>query len=412
MEPLPTVDIPDVEILSVGGPYHGHGSPPEGDYLDERFLRERVRDTRALLGIIEPPLKLGHHPEQRVLKVSGLAEDGKPAAGWIDPATMRVEGGRILATLRRVPRKLARLIASGAWRKVSAEWDRVRVGDREYVPILGLSLLGADLPANWGLDDVIRLYAEDRDPGERHFAERDADERLYAAAQSALDHDEEVVVDKELRAALGLPEDASEEQVRAAVSELRRGAEVATGLREALGVRDGESLADAIKRRDQEAEDRRKADLDALRAELATKPADGGGDEESDAVQQLRAELEERDRKHAEELAAVREEARAGVEVAAEMRAMARRELIESALRDGRIRPADREDWEKDLEQDFELASRMLSRLSPDPVLAREYGSGQHDESAEARRSEEERRYEATMRALGFDRIPSVQSAA
>ncbi len=409
--PLPTVDIEDVELLRAGGPYFGHGSPPEGDLITEDFLDERVRDTRLIAGRIEPPFKLGHNAEQRLLRTVGETPDGRPAGGWLDPRSVRREGNRVLGTLRKVPLKLARLLAAGAFRKISAEWEGVELEDegerRRLVPFTGVSALGEDLPAVHSMDDIINLYEPETAPVARMYAAVDPD-ALAAAARRRMEEDT-----MDLRKLLGLSEDATDEQVQEEIAKLRSGADAVTSLGAAIGQQDGESIAEAMARRDREADDARKADLQAIRDELAPKP-----DEEDTTVRELdevraalAVEREAREKLEAE-LPDLREAAVAGQQVAQETREMSRQALIEAWLRSGQATPAERAELEELLSKDHDLTVRMMSHRPANEHLAREYGRSERDPDPDATKRTEDETYARTMASMGFNNLASVPRAS
>jgi hypothetical protein len=70
-----TVTIEGVPILAAGGPYHGQGSAPEGDYFSQEDLDNIARANTALADELRVPVKLGHSAEQRLLRDSGLTKD-------------------------------------------------------------------------------------------------------------------------------------------------------------------------------------------------------------------------------------------------------------------------------------------------------------------------------------------------
>lgn len=169
MADLETVDIPAVEVLSTGGPVHGQGSPPEGDFWTLTDLRAMAAAARELADEIQPPNKIGHSDAQNLVKNSALpaATPGEmPAVGWLDPTTARVVedgsgGGKLVMDAKAVPKKFAALIESGAYRTRSVELSRVTSQATQKVydwVVTGLAWLGAKLPAVQTLDDVYALY--------------------------------------------------------------------------------------------------------------------------------------------------------------------------------------------------------------------------------------------------------------
>jgi hypothetical protein len=157
---LETTDIVGVPILAAGGPYFGRGSPPGGDYFTERMLQRIAANAAALKGELHAPIKLGHTRAQRLLRNSGLYSDEMPAAGWVE--NLRVAGGKLLADLVKVPKKLAALISSEAFPSRSVELNTVtsqRNGEVFDPVVTALALLGSKAPAVRTLDDIVALYS-------------------------------------------------------------------------------------------------------------------------------------------------------------------------------------------------------------------------------------------------------------
>src|SRR4051812_49197098 len=61
-----TFDLVGVEILAAGGPIHGVGSPPEGDFWSMEELRAMAEADAELGDELLPPNKIGH-PDDQVL---------------------------------------------------------------------------------------------------------------------------------------------------------------------------------------------------------------------------------------------------------------------------------------------------------------------------------------------------------
>lgn len=168
---LETRDLTGVELMSEGGPYFGVGSPPGGDYYDRARLEAIAEANRALADEVVPPNKLGHGTGQALLRATfGEPDDGElPAAGWLDGRSFRVEDrdgvAKLIADVRRVPGKLAKLFEAGAFRKRSVELKQIvsqSQGGKVYEQVVtGLAWLGAKAPAIRTLDDVIALYSDD-----------------------------------------------------------------------------------------------------------------------------------------------------------------------------------------------------------------------------------------------------------
>lgn len=152
-EIMKTYDIPDVEIFRSGEWTDSAGRRTEYTAED---IAEMAAASAALEGRLEAPVKLGHDPEQPLLR-----SDGLPAAGWL--RNVRAAGGRLFADLAGVPGKLYELIRAGAYKKRSLEVlhnYRDEATGRVYRHVAaGLALLGANLPAIGSLADIRALYA-------------------------------------------------------------------------------------------------------------------------------------------------------------------------------------------------------------------------------------------------------------
>jgi hypothetical protein len=61
---LTTVDLDAVEVMAAGGPVHGIGSPPEGDHWTPKQLAGIADANRDLAGELRPPAKIGHGGDQ------------------------------------------------------------------------------------------------------------------------------------------------------------------------------------------------------------------------------------------------------------------------------------------------------------------------------------------------------------
>lgn len=164
-----TSDLVGVEILSVGGPIHGIGSPPEGDYWTLTELEGMAQADEELGDEILPPHKIGHPDEQTLVLNSIKAgelpqpENGElPAVGWLE--NIRVAGTKLLTDLKKVPNLVADLYEKGAYRTRSVELSSVtsQVTGKTYDWVVtGLATLGGTMPAVKTLGDVAALYAGD-----------------------------------------------------------------------------------------------------------------------------------------------------------------------------------------------------------------------------------------------------------
>lgn len=173
MPDLETVNLEAVEILSAGGPVHGVGSPPEGDFWSKDDLQSIADANRELAAELKPPNKIGHSTAQVLLENGQkLPTPGEmPAVGWLDGASFDVverDGvAKLVADINDVPKQFAQLLETKAYRTRSVELSKVEsqelVDDAgrprvfEWV-VSGLAWLGAKLPAVRTLDDIVALY--------------------------------------------------------------------------------------------------------------------------------------------------------------------------------------------------------------------------------------------------------------
>lgn len=155
---LETVDIDNVEILAAGT-WKGNkvveiakeAIPQFVDSFNELIANDKLN--------YEPPVKLGHDENQKILQA-----DGYPAAGWIN--SLKASGDKLVATFKAVPKKLAEIIKAGGYKKVSAEfYQNYEIGGKVYPWVLkAVSLLGADVPAVKTIADIQALYSEQDAP--------------------------------------------------------------------------------------------------------------------------------------------------------------------------------------------------------------------------------------------------------
>lgn len=144
-----------VEIFSVG--------QWNGDNFSEKDLNDIVSAFNETKNGVQPYLKLGHNKEQNL-----LAKDGLPAAGWVDK--IYVQGGKLLADFKDIPKKIYQLLEKKAYKKVSCEmFFNVKINNKSYPKLLtAVSLLGADTPAVMNLNDILNLYSFE-DENKRYF---------------------------------------------------------------------------------------------------------------------------------------------------------------------------------------------------------------------------------------------------
>jgi hypothetical protein len=128
-----------------------------GETFTVNDLDEIVKNTNALIkaSFIEPPIKLGHDENQKLLQ-----SDGLPAGGYVSNV-YRV-GDEIFCDVIDVPKQVHELIDKRAYKHVSAEiyQDFPHPVTKENIGrvLRAVALLGADTPEVKGLGDIIAQY--------------------------------------------------------------------------------------------------------------------------------------------------------------------------------------------------------------------------------------------------------------
>jgi len=203
---LETVDIDDVEILAVGKWKGSKEVNITKDAIPAFVSSFNELTTNPKLNY-EPPVKLGHDENQKLLQA-----DGYPAAGWI--SSLKAKGDILVASFKSVPKKLGGLIKAGAYKKVSAEfYQDYEIGGKKYPWVLrAVSLLGADVPAVKTIADIQALYSEQNEPEPVIiFTELIAvkpEVTPAAASETSKNIETEVGMEKQLRELLKLDEKA------------------------------------------------------------------------------------------------------------------------------------------------------------------------------------------------------------
>ena len=374
--PLETVDLDGVDVLSAGGPYHGAGSPAGGDFYTEADLR-KIAASHELLGPeIRPRNLVGHDPRQPMLAASGLyGDDQLPAAGWL--TNFRVDGGKLRADVKRVPRKLADLIGVGAFRTRSVGIKKLtsqQTGEKHLV-IDHLAWLGKKAPAVRNLDDIAALYGDDG-PTAGWIEEPVAEYQYDAPGRVSR-----------------LPADTTGEMPE----EITLSAETIVALAERMGV-DPEDVDDAS--------------LVGYADELAAKaetPDDDDGDGDGDGDEKPEGEtgmvkLSETD------VSELREQAAAGQRAARELHEMRRDSVIDTAIEACKIPPAAREEWQKRYDEAEGMVTTILSELSPDTELLTTYGADGDGLDESAREAKEKDEDELYRRHMADDHGVTVQT--
>ena len=146
---LETVDIPAVEVFSEG--------VWNGDTYSHNDLQAMV-DAFPLVGF-EPTIKAGHadgqEDEKQARRVFGAPALGYAKRIWVD-------GKKLFAELKQVPKRFADLVKAGAFKRVSAEiyWNyKHEAGEKTYPRVLkSIAFLGVEIPALTDLKAIESLY--------------------------------------------------------------------------------------------------------------------------------------------------------------------------------------------------------------------------------------------------------------
>lgn len=149
---LATVNIPNVEVFATGD--------WNGDTYTQKDLDEMVAASQELP--LDNPVKIGHVKDGKFIPIT--KDFAAPAVGWVE--NLRRVGTSLYGDLMHVPKKVAELIESKAYRKRSAEiyWDYKGQDGKVYPRVFkALAILGADMPAVTTLDDCIALYESDEE---------------------------------------------------------------------------------------------------------------------------------------------------------------------------------------------------------------------------------------------------------
>lgn len=173
-----TFNIEKVEIFSVG---KWNGDVYTQDDLDAMVAAfDKVG--------FQPPLKLGHNKEQE----REIHRDGQPALGWVERLTTK--GGKLLADFSHVPQKLYEAIKRKNYTTISSEiYMNFDFNGKEFSKVLrAVSLLGADIPAVGGLEQIVDLYTKEGD----HASSEDY--KFYTTKEENLNEEAEKMEKEEL----------------------------------------------------------------------------------------------------------------------------------------------------------------------------------------------------------------------
>lgn len=152
-----TIDFDNVPICRIG-----EWSGLNGKATINQEVFDSVIAASQDSEIDQGRLKIGH-----ISTLNTALGDGAPAFGWIERPRMDPDGVTLRGDIKSVPKKLAGLVGK-AYKQVSVELRRnvETPSGKKYPHVLsGLALLGASAPAVKGLDDLADLYASEAPDG-------------------------------------------------------------------------------------------------------------------------------------------------------------------------------------------------------------------------------------------------------
>lgn len=350
-----TIDFNNVPICRVG-----EWSGLNGKATITQDMFDSVIAASQDKEIDQGRLKIGH--------LSGMNTalgDGAPAFGWVENPRMDPDGVTLRGDIKSVPKKLADLVGA-AYKKVSVELRKnvQTPSGKKYPAVLsGLALLGASAPAVKGLDDLVSLYASEAPDGGPED-ECTQSETVTVALGDALDTSPTVPVpsrvsgDDDTDSPESPGRNQQEDADMAFLSEARK----------ALGL--GEDVAEA--------------DVLAKLTALSENPTPEGdeGDAQENPAPEARDEDPAPETKAPEggpETVTVSKaawddaQARLG-RLESDAAAKRQAEVIETALSEGRIVPAERDTWVTALSEAPEATEALIAKLAP-RVNMSEHGS-------------------------------------
>jgi hypothetical protein len=132
----------DMEVFA-SGKWHG-------DEYTDKDLADIVANFNELRDSVKPFLKLGHQGKEE-----------QPALGWVD--SMRVQGSKIIASVRDIPQIVFEAITKKLYNRVSSEiyWNyKAHTGKTYNYVLKAVALLGASVPEVKTLNDLTTYLSE------------------------------------------------------------------------------------------------------------------------------------------------------------------------------------------------------------------------------------------------------------
>lgn len=291
--------------------------------------------------------------------------DGAPAFGWVANPRMAADGVTLVGDLVDVPRKLGEVVGK-AYKNVSVEMRknvRTPSGKTHPAVLSGLALLGASAPAVKGLDDLVSLYASEAPDGGPEDSCTQS-ETVTVALGDALDTSPTVPAPSR---ALG---DDDTDSPESPGRNQQEDADMAflSEARKALGL--GEDVAEA--------------DVLAKLTALSENPADPDTQvkaQETDVTGDPDVKEPELKSVEAKAPETVTVSKAQWDDVTAQLKDLSdkakaehQEKVLEAALSEGRIVPAEREQWVTALSEAPQATEVLLSKLAP-RVNMSEHGS-------------------------------------
>lgn len=163
---MQTVDLTNIPIFSTGK-WEGKGSKAGGDDITPEYLNSLVETFSKIGDKVKPRMILSHD------KGESQKKTGMPAIGWI--TNLATDGRTLFADIKNIPKKVYDLIQAKAFGRFSPGiWTKMNIDGQDYQNVLEhLALLGAELPADMGIDGMIDLYELDNTGNDLIIYERE-----------------------------------------------------------------------------------------------------------------------------------------------------------------------------------------------------------------------------------------------
>lgn len=357
---IKTIDIDNVPICRIG-----EWSGLNGKATINQEVFDSVIAASQDSEIDQGRLKIGH-----ISTLNTALGDGAPAFGWIERPRMDPDGVTLRGDIKSVPKKLAGLVGK-AYKQVSVELRRnvETPSGKKYPHVLsGLALLGASAPAVKGLDDLVSLYASEA-PGGGPEDECSTGETVTIELGDALNGDTVSRVrgvSSDLRDAdTDSPESPGRNQQEDADMAFLSEARKALGLGEDVAEADVLAKLTALSENPAAPDTQVKAqetdvtgDPDVKEPELKSTEPEASKSPETVTVSKAQWDDVTAQLKDLTDKAKVEHQEK----------------VLEAALSEGRIVPAEREQWVTALSEAPEATEVLLSKLAP-RVNMSEHGS-------------------------------------